>query len=251
MAAAVPAEGKRRHGAGEAEFMKPSHRQIRSERGVILILFVIGIIAVFLISGLVVDLGVAFVTTSKLSRATDAGALAGARHTSAGTTGIKAMAQKVAEANFSSTAVASTTGSNYTVTVDSPATDTIRVTVNGAARANTYFSRLIGKTHVDVSTVAEATRFPLDMSLVLDLSYSLQRNNAFDDMQAAATHFLDYFDDNIDQFGLVTYSTWAEEKMSLRKNFKATGKSIIAVFLISGLVVDLGVAFVTTSKLSR
>ncbi|RMD81509.1 MAG: hypothetical protein D6815_11610, partial [Candidatus Dadabacteria bacterium] len=69
-------------------------------------MFVVAIVAVFLLSGLVVDLGVAFVTASKLSRATDAGALAGARHTSAGTLGIERMARKVAEANFASAAAA-------------------------------------------------------------------------------------------------------------------------------------------------
>ncbi len=197
-----------------------------SEKGVVLVLFVMTIVTVFLISGLVVDLGVAFVTTSKLSKATDAGALAGARHTSNGAYGIRAMAQKVAEANFSSGNDPTQT-SNYTVNVAYPAADTIRVTVNGAAKSDVYFSRLIGKQFIDVSTIAEATRFPLDMSLVLDLSYSLQRNAAFDDMQLAAKNFLNYFDDNIDQFGLVTYSTWAEEKMPLRKNFQAVGSNII------------------------
>jgi hypothetical protein len=74
---------------------------------------------------------------------------------------------------------------------------------------------------------AQATRFPLDISLVLDLSGSLQRAGAFDDLQTASKNFLQNFDDNLDQFGLVTYSTWAEEKMALRKNFKSQATSII------------------------
>jgi hypothetical protein len=76
--------------------------------------------------------------------------------------------------------------------------------------------------------VAEATRYPLDVSLVLDVSYSLVRANAFDDMQAASRNFLDNFSDEIDQFGIIAYSTWAFQTMPVRKNFKTTGKTLIS-----------------------
>lgn len=76
---------------------------------------------------------------------------------------------------------------------------------------------------------------------MLDLSASLKRNNAFDDMQAAARGFLQNFDDNIDQCGIVTYSTWGEERMPLRKNFTSTGVSIIdGLFAISDTNIQEG-----------
>jgi Flp pilus assembly protein TadG len=197
----------------------------RGERGVILMLFALVLIVLLAVAGLAVDLGIAHVTMSRLTKAVDAGALSGARHSGGGTSGIQKIASQTAAANYGVGGLGAAAA--YGVTVEQPAADTYRVRVKGATQAPALFSRVLGRDKIDVVSEAEATRYPLDVSLVLDLSGSLERAGAFDDLQAASKNFLEYFDDSIDQFGIVTYSTWAEQKMSMRKGFKATGKSLI------------------------
>jgi len=197
-------------------------RSRKHERGTILVLLALSAVAVFLVLGLSIDIGGAYVQHARLSQAVDAGVLAGARNTAAGDAQITAIALKVAKANYAGTQPAT-----YTVSITVPAVDTKRVSMTAATTAKGRFGSLIGKSALDLSVDGEATRYPLDMSLVLDLSYSLQRNNAFDDMQAAASAFLDYFDDSVDQVGITTYSTWAEDQLPVQKNFQASGTSLI------------------------
>jgi hypothetical protein len=190
-----------------------------------LVFFGIALIGILLVSALAVDMGAAYVSTSSLSKAADAGALAGARYTMMGEAAMRDVIDKVATANYG--AAPDDAAPAFQVTIWNPAVDTTRIRVAGAADSPSFFARMIGVNEIPVTALAEATRYPLDMSLVLDLSQSLVRAEAFDDMQTAAKGFLDYFDDNIDRFGVVTYSTWAVNQMPLQKNFKSPGKAII------------------------
>jgi Flp pilus assembly protein TadG len=197
------------------------------QRGIVIVLFAIVTVVLLLGAGLAVDLGLAHVTMSRLSKAVDAGALSGARHASEVLADVKDLAERVAAANYGAIEEA---GANYAVTVSRPSTDTYTVNVRGETGSPTFMMRLIGRTSVDVAAVAEATRNPLDLSLVLYLSGSLEDAGVFDDMQRASKGFLDHFHDTIDQVGIVAYSTWAWDAMSLRKNFKATGRALIDSF---------------------
>jgi len=198
-----------------------------NERGAILAMLAASLVFVFLAIGIAVDIGTAYVRTMSLSKAVDAGALAGARYTMHGESEMREIIAKVAASNFGVADADNEYGANYAISIWHPSADTTRVRVDGTTASPALFSRVIGREDMQVRVSAEATRYPLDMSLILDLSGSLERNGAFDDMQRAARNFLEYFDDNIDQFGLVTYSTWAEERMPVQKHFKATGQGII------------------------
>jgi Flp pilus assembly protein TadG len=195
-------------------------RDDRKQKGVVLVVCVMALVTLLLATALVVDLGIGHVTLGQLSQAADAGALAGARHTKSGTAQVKSLATSVAKANFGGSAA-------YSVTVDQPSVDTTRVRVEGETTRPTFFARLMDRESIDIATLSEATRFPLDLSLVLDVSLSLEWADAFDDLQAAASGFLDAFDDLTDQVGIVAYSTWGWEVMSIRKNFRSTGKTAI------------------------
>jgi len=198
-----------------------------SQRGAVLVMFMLAAVVVFAVTGMAVDLGVAYMQRSTLAKAVDAAALAGARATSRGDLAIEDLARKVADANYHIMGVASQ-AATYDIAITRPGTDVVRVSVSGTASSKTSFSRILGHDSLAVATTAEATRYPLDMSLVLDLSYSLERNGAFSDMQSAATSFLSEFDQNLDQMGIVTYSTWAEEQMPLQKSFATNGANIIS-----------------------
>jgi len=217
------------------------HSKHSKQRGAILAMLAVSLVFVFLSVGIAIDIGTAYVRTMSLSKAVDAGALAGARYTMRGEAEMREIIADVAASNFGVADASHEYGANYEITIYHPSTDTTRVRVNGTTESPALFSRIIGREDMPVRVSAEATRYPLDMSLVLDLSASLTRNNAFDDMQVAAHNFLEYFDDNIDQFGLVTYSTWAEQKMPVQKHFKATGQGIIsALTSISDTNIDEG-----------
>ena len=197
----------------------PGNRQ----RGSILLLFALSLVTVFLILGMSVDVGTAYVTHSRLSQSVDAGVLAGARSSAQGNAKMEAVALQVAKANY----VAGTPVS-YAVKITTPARDTKRVSLTASTKApNRFSASVFGAKSMNVSVEAEATRYPLDLSLVLDVSYSLQRNQVFDDMQRAAISFLNYFDDSADQVGIASYSTWAMENLPVQKNFRLRGRRVI------------------------
>ena len=58
--------------------------------------------------------------------------------------------------------------------------------------------------------------------MVLDQSGSLGTANAFDDLQDASKLFVDNFDDNLDQLGLVSFQLRATERFALNGNFRAS-----------------------------
>ncbi len=206
------------------------------ESGVVLVLFVLSLVATLAAVGLAVDLGTAYITRSRMAKAIDAGALAASRYTHKGVAAMEDIALDIARANF-------TAGGNldYQVAIDFPSTDAVRVELSSSHELQGVFSRLIGHDDIDLYAVGEATRFPLDLVLVLDVSYSLETSNSFDDLQDASQAFVEYFDDDIDQFALVTYSTWGMTNMPITKNFKSTAQSIIGALVpISDTNIDEG-----------
>jgi hypothetical protein len=84
--------------------------------------------------------------------------------------------------------------------------------------------RILGVETMDVNSAAIAAVPPVDLVLVLDQSGSLETADAFDDLQDAARLFVDYFDDGIDQLGLVSFNLRANERFSMAGAFSATIK---------------------------
>ncbi len=203
--------------------MKRNNSASAHENGSALLLAAFSVVVMLLMVGLTVDLGGAYVTHARLSKAVDAGALAGVRHIQLTDAQVHQNVLKMVNANYRGRVPAT-----FDVQITRPSADATRVTVAATTKAPTFFAKLIGQSNVNVAAVAAATRYPLDLSFALDVSGSLQQQGVFGDMQDASSNFLDYFDDDTDQLGLVIYSTSAEEKMSIRKNFKFQGKSEIA-----------------------
>jgi Flp pilus assembly protein TadG len=200
--------------------MKPHSSD--NQRGAILVLFVSALVVMLLCAGLVVDLGVAYVSHGRLVKSADAGALAGARHASRSDAEIETVVRKVAGANYPGVLPAS-----FDVGITVPAADTKRIFVSARTQSPALFTRVVGLDGFALAAAAEAIRYPLDMSLVLDISYSLEANRAFDDLQDASVQFVNYFDESVDQLGLVTYTTWAEDRIAPAKGFKRRMQSTI------------------------
>ncbi|MBI1357363.1 MAG: VWA domain-containing protein [Acidobacteria bacterium] len=92
--------------------------------------------------------------------------------------------------------------------------------VTGTATVPTFFARAFGVTSLTVRSSAIAARQDTNVMLVLDRSSSLASAGAWDDVQQAATTFLDFFDNNGDRVGLVSFGTGANVDVTLRSGFK-------------------------------
>jgi Flp pilus assembly protein TadG len=185
------------------------------EHGSVLALFVFAIFFLLMCLALAVDLGAAYFASSTLTKAADAGALAAARYGMGDSVDAEDLAESVAAANFPLANI----DAEYEATVSYPGIDTIRVTVQASSEVPTFFGKVLQRDSLPIHTTSEATRYPLDMSLVLDISGSLEDEGVFDDMQEAAQAFVGFFNEDLDQIGLVSYSQHAREHLSIQKYF--------------------------------
>jgi len=213
----------------------------RKGQAILLVALLLG----FLVSlaGLSVDLVFAYAVRHYLGIAIDSVALSGMRGLSSGSTfteqadSINRIANLMLESNFpdgyllSSNVRFSSPPTIYgpTIPADAPPTfvqDTnlalgIReLRVTGEVVVPTFFARAFGLKDLTVRSSAVTSRQDTNVMLVLDRSRSLFNANAWDDVQQAATTFLDFFDNNGDRLGLVSFGTGANVDVSLRSGFK-------------------------------
>ena len=151
------------------------------QHGQTLLMFVLFMVVLFLFAGLGIDLGFAYITRARLSKAVDAACLAAVRNLSAGTVSAGAIATNAFFANYgvSGRDVAPPVPV-ITFTTDI-ADNNISVEVNASVHINTFFIRAMPaivpngpdwKT-LTVGSDAVATRKELIMTLVLDVSGSM------------------------------------------------------------------------------
>lgn len=191
-------------------------RRFADRRGAVLAF--VGIIMVVLLgmAGLALDSARGYVARSRLSRAVDAAALAGARSLRQGQDTARQRALTLAAAN----GVSAATGATVTVSFSKNAIGEDLVNVNANETVPTTFMRVLGEDIMGVQSRAAAAVPPLDLALVLDQSGSLGAANAFDDLQAAAKNFVDKFSEQIDQLSLSSFQVRAGDHFDLNQPFK-------------------------------
>ena len=189
------------------------------ERGATLIFMAAGMTALFLLFAMAIDLGIGWVARSRLNKAADAAALVAVKYASQGDEAMEAAATAIGTANKPD--------AKFVTTITAGANDVTVVRVEARAEVPTLFGRLAGISNFNVAAAAEVTRFPLDMSLVLDVSSSMVRTNSFAAMKQAAKTFLSLFDEKRDQVGIVAFATTAFDVLKIGKNFKSKGSASI------------------------
>ena len=174
----------------------------KHEKGQIFIVLAILIPILIVFVGLSVDLGMAYLTKTTLSKAVDAAALAAMRNINQGQSKAAAVATSAFNANYQSVPGFSGNTPTPTVAWSTDANGNTLVTISATATFNTSFIRVlsilpgVGSTYntLSISESAQAIRNPLVMSLILDRSGSMNNNGGAAALPGAVTTFISYFD---------------------------------------------------------
>lgn len=193
-------------------------RRSYNEKGAVLAFVAVSMIGLVGIAGLSLDSARLYVTRAQLSRAVDSAALGAAAALRLGEDTAEQRLYSMVAANGVEVG-ADGTSVDYEFGTNEEGENT--VTVSASRMVPTTFMRVFGTEQVLVGSVAEATVPPLDITLVLDTSGSLGSAGAWDDLQNAAVDFLENFDDNIDQMGLVSFQIRGTDRHPLGAPFSA------------------------------
>ena len=202
-----------------------SDRTARGQRGFALVFVAVGLSIIMCLCATAIDLGLGWVARARLNKAVDAAALGAVKFaaTLVGATNeqieteMRTKAQVVGEANLPT--------ANFDTIITTDGDDVTNVRVEGHHTISTIFGRFLGVSTLSVAAAAEVVRYPLDLTLVLDVSYSMVRSNSFSTMIDAAKSFVTLFDEDHDQLGVVGFGTAAFEAYPMQKRFKS-GSSI-------------------------
>lgn len=174
--------------AGSAAHVRRSWQCLRRDAaGNVTLVFGFCAVGVVGSVGIAIDTSVAYNVRSQLASAVDAAALAGAR--AFASPNRDSDIENFFNANFTTGYMGSTLQPLEIAANNQERT----VTVTARANIPTYFMRLFGKDSTDISATAEATLSSRDVevSLVLDVTGSMNTNNRIGDLRDAANELVD------------------------------------------------------------
>jgi Flp pilus assembly protein TadG len=196
-----------------------------SKAGQVLVLFLLFAVVLLLFVGLGIDLGFAYITKARLSKALDAASLAAISNYSGADNppgkNAVTLAQNTFWANYGTNGV---TGLSGGVQVQSQghfaldaATGNLTFTNTASATINTFFIGLLPQWKtLTVGDTAVASRAPVAMTLVVDRTGSMTPNGALGPcspntqggkyLPGAVTQFINIFDETLDRAALVSFS---------------------------------------------
>src|SRR5580704_6654014 len=176
--------------------IKAMHRKsahiIRGEQGQTLLMFALFIIVLFVFIGLGVDLGFAYITRARLSKAVDSACLTGMRNLYQGQTLAGEVASNAFAINYG------TSGRDVAPPVLNITFSTVNsnpvVNVAATVSINTYFIRVLPQWRtLEVGSSGQATRTDVIMTLVLDRSGSMKSNGGSTSLGPAVDSFINQF----------------------------------------------------------
>ena len=187
-----------------------SIKKSKKERGFALIYMAVMLTGMLLFSGLAIDGGRAYVVKAQLSKAVDGAALGAARALNSGNP--RQEATQIFKANFPDGFLGTTGGDptqagNFFASAIDPQTGINTVTVTATTTLPTTFMRLGNINDVTVSSMGEATRRMVDLSLVIDVSSSI--GGQWPTVRDAIRSFVNSFDALHDRVALMTFGNGA------------------------------------------
>ncbi len=197
-----------------------SHGRSReNERGQIAILLAVSLTLMLLFLALAIDVGFAYVTKAKLSKAVDAACLTAMRNLAQGQATAKNLAINSFNGNYNVSGLDSNPPS-INVTFSTDGYGNTLVNVSATATIRTFFMRILpNRQTFSVSDSAQATRGKLVMSLVLDRSGSMTSDGGSTALPPAVTTFINYFDNNNDEVAMVSFASNATVDVAIGYHF--------------------------------
>ncbi len=209
-------------------------RNRRNDHGQIIILLAVCLTVMLMFLALSIDVGFAYVTRARLSRAVDAACLEAMKNLSQGQAMARTLAQNSFNANYPSSGL-DMNAPLLTVDFTTDSYGQTMVTVNATATIRTFFMRLVPRYNtLTVSNSAQATRGKLVMTLVLDRSGSMKNNGGSTALPPAVTTFVNYFDNANDEVAMVSYASNATVNVTINYNFKTPITNAVNAMSFSG-----------------
>ncbi len=193
--------------------------RLHDDCGQTLVLFALALSSLILSLGLAIDLGFAYVTKAKLSKAVDGACLTAMRNLAQGQTTATTLATNSFNANYRATSLDANPPA-LSINFSTDANGQTFVSVNATATIKTQFMALLPAYQtLPVSDNAQATRGKLVMSLVLDRSGSMQTNGGGSALPPAVGTFVHYFDNTTDEVAMVSFASNATVDVGIETNF--------------------------------
>jgi len=198
------------------KFLGHSHHG-ENERGQILVLLALVMPILVLFSALAVDVGFAYVTKARLSKAVDAACLIGMKNLSQGQATAQTLALNSFNANYPTTTLdASPPVVNISFSTNAVGSQLINV--NATATIRTFFMQYLPQWKtLTVKESAQATRATLVMSLVLDRSGSMKSNGGGTALISAAPSFVQDFS-TTDYMAMISFASNATVDVAMANN---------------------------------
>jgi Flp pilus assembly protein TadG len=222
-------------------------RQDPRNSGQTLILFTFFMIVLILFVGLGIDLGFAYITRARLSKAVDAAALTGIRaYRSDNVDGALSLARRTFQANYGTSSRDFTPPYPINAAFDTSGPNVL-LNVSATARINTFFIRVLPALFASgadswqtlpVGSFGQATRPNLIMSLVLDRSGSMADkpvgNDGMKNLKIAVPLFINHFDDGRDRAAMSSFSCAARVDVPMAQPFSTAIKNRVSAFFADG-----------------
>jgi hypothetical protein len=158
-------------------------RTVRGERGQVLLIVILALVALLGVAAFAIDVGYAYYAKRQLQSAADAAALAGAQDlpdAAAATATAQSYAAANTPSNISGFAFTYTASCTKTAVIATGCTASVNpneLTVAGTAQTDTWFARLFGLSHFDMSAHANAcspcSSTPVDVVIAIDRTGSM------------------------------------------------------------------------------
>lgn len=198
--------------------------RIKDERGTIAVFVAVSLVGIIGSAGLAIDLGRGYLQQLRISRAVDAAVLAAASAFRSGQATAQQHAEAVAALNG---VVDGENGFSFSLVFGTNAEGENTVSGFASQSIPTTFMRILGQNQLQISALAVAAVPPVDLALVIDQSYSLAQNNAWNDLQAAAAEFVGKFSDDLDMVGLSSFHARAVDRTPVDMPFQVAITSAI------------------------
>lgn len=214
-------------------------RDRKNERGQVLILLAFVMIGLLLCSALAVDVGFAYVTKARLTKAVDAACLTGMTNLALGQSTAQTLATNSFNANYGVSGLDSSPPSINVGFSTSSGQEVVNVT--GTATIHTIFMGLLpGFQTLTVNASAQSLRGVLAMTVVLDRSGSMASNGGKAALQSAAPTFVNYFNNTTDEVAMVSFASASTTDFAIAHQFQSPIDSAISSMSFTGGTFGLG-----------